>query len=286
MRRTARLDRVLRRFPRRRDESDSAHNGGRVLQVEPHGAVVVEDGETVVRKSFFGDDENTRRRIAATEFDRQSRFWRNLQGTDGISCPRPLELIDASRPQIRMEFARGQPISKHLRDVDLSSAELTWLADTLIRALASYVQSTDEPYYDFHLRNMLYDPVDRVVAFVDFGIPKRLEHSLDQLSGLSPFEISLGNLVAGTIFESARPRGFYRLRQHRQALRLCSAVLERALDGDGDLNIENVRRASDIAYGASVYWGPALRQGWYRLPGRLLARRLVVRRVVFGPCAT
>jgi hypothetical protein len=273
---------VLRRLRRRRDGSDRSHDWGRVLQVEPHGAVVVEEGGTIVRKSFFGEDQETLRKVAATEFERQDRFWRSLQGTDVISCPRPLELIDGSCPQIRMEFARGQPISRHLRDVDLSRAELTWLADTLVRALDRYVRSTNEPYYDFHLRNMLYDPVNQVVAFVDFGVPKRLEESLHQFRDLSPFEISLGNLVAGTVFESARPRSFYRLRQHRQALRLCSALLERALDGHaGEVKLRNVRRAANIAYMASVYWGPALRQGWYRLLGPVLARRLMVRDVVF-----
>jgi hypothetical protein len=280
----ARQARVLRRFRRRIDAPAHSYAAGRVLQVEPHGAVVVDDNQRIVTKSYFGDDRPTLLKVAATEFERQDKFWRSLQANDVISCPRPLELIEAPCPQIRMEFARGRPISTHLRDVELSPAELEWLADVLVGALASYVRTTKEPYYDFHLRNMLYSSSDRRVSFVDFGIPQRLEHSLHELGDLSPFEISLGNLVAGVVFESARPRSFYRLRQHRQALRLCSALLERSLDVDGGgVDLGKVRQAANVAYMASVYWGPAVRQGWYRLLGPLLARRFALRGVRFGP---
>lgn len=275
---------MLRRFRSASRQATWLEDGGRVLQVEPHGAVVVEDDEATVRKIYLGGDRAALRRVAATEFERQERFWTSVQSADVISCPRPLELIDESHPQIRMEFARGRPISRHVRDVGLSGAELEWLADALGRALACYVQTTNEPYYDFHLRNMLYDPERRVISFVDFGIPKRLERSLHEFNGLSPYEISLGNLVAGTIFESTRPRAFYRLRQHRQALALCSAVLERFLDRDGAaVDLAKVRRAADIAYNASAHWGPRLRHSWYRLLGPLLARRLVVNGVAFAP---
>jgi hypothetical protein len=278
---------VLRRFRGRIDEARDLHAVGRVLQEEPHGAVVVDENERIVTKTYFGDGSATLLEVAATEFKRQDEFWRSLRSNDVISCPRPLELIDRPCPQIRMEFAHGRPISTHLRDVELSRAELEWLAEVLVAALISYVRSTNEPYYDFHLRNMLYNPTDRVVSFVDFGIPKRLEHSLHELSDLSPFEISLGNLVAGALFESARPRSFYRFRQHRQAVLLCSALLERSLDVDtGGADLEKVRQAAHVAYRASVYWGSAVRQGWFRLLGRLLARRFVLRGVRFGPVGT
>ncbi|MDQ3432302.1 MAG: aminoglycoside phosphotransferase family protein [Actinomycetota bacterium] len=250
----------------------AAVHDGRVLQSQPDRLVLLEaDGETV-RKTFWDGELAVREQHAIREADRLGLFREALQSTPHASCPRPIDLVaEPDAYSVRMSLVRGLPLPLHLRTARLEADLLAHLSSTLASALLVYVETFDEPYCDFHLRNMIYEPRTGVVSFLDFGMPNRPWSPAD-LAALSPLEISLGNLIGSSMFESLRPRCWFRLRQHRQALALCWAVVERVsrLDhaagaaGTGDVSADGVQRAAHLAFDRAAFTGAWYRQLWYR----------------------
>jgi hypothetical protein len=234
----------------------------------------MEDGGSTVRKTFQGGDAARQYELAAREFEHLRLFSEALSDLDGARCPRPLELGAGPEPYVRMECASGVPMQEHLND-EVWPVELhERVGQVLKQALVRYVDTFNEPYWDFIFRNMFYDPKRHVVTFLDFGIPTAYEPRLEELARYSAIESSLGALIASSIFETGMPKKMLQRRRHRQALVLIAAVLERFLDtsGDVDLRIEEVRRTARIAYGLTENEGGLARQGWYRSCGRVLAR--------------
>lgn len=198
----------------------------RVLQEEPGRLVVVEPGGATVRKSFTDGKTTAARQAAAREFDHLARYHAALAGSPRARCPRPVELSTTDPPSVRMERVAGSCLAVHLARERLTDPELECLATVVVDALLVYVRTFAEPYYDLHLRNTALDPASGVVTFFDFGVPDAIQPDLlARMNRLAPLDVSLGNLLASTVFEAMRPRGVLRLRRHRQSLRLVEKVL-------------------------------------------------------------
>ncbi len=249
-------------------------SAARVLQREPGRTVTLEEGGATVRKAFHGDAAAVLAEQARREFDRMSRFTAALADVDLAACPEPLELGTVPEPFVRMTRAAGVPMQDHLARTTWTPDTHRRVADVLRRALVRYVETFDEPYWDFILRNMFYDPDTGMVTFFDFGVPALYEPAIADLERLSSLEVSLGSLLASSVFEAGRPRRLSRRREHRQAPLLARTVLVRCLDESHGLpvGIDGVAAAARITYGLAASDGGRLRRAWYRSGGRLLAR--------------
>lgn len=244
----------------------------KVLQGERDRVVVLEDGGTTARKTFYGSDSEVVDRLARREFDRLQRFAAALVGVDGAACPEPKELIPGSAPSIRMSLAPGSMVSDLLVR-PLGDDVLDRLADVIARASLVYVSTFDEPYFDLHFCNMFYDRSINVVTFVDFGFPYPNEELPAGLRRLTPLEVSVGNLIGSSVFESARPRIAHRRLQHRQALLLASLVAHHpAVVASGAVSPAGLLSAARVAYDRPAYRGGWYRRLWYRTAGGVLAR--------------
>ncbi len=246
----------------------------KVLQREPGRTVTLEDGGAGVRKTFHGDDTAFLAQLAWREFDRMGRFRAALDDVDLATCPKPLEVGALPEPFVRMELAAGVPMQDHLARTTWSTDMYQRVAEVLRQALIRYVQTFDEPYWDFILRNMFYDANTGIVTLFDFGIPVLYEPAIPDLERLSPLEVSLGSLLASSVFEAGRPRRLSRRREHRQAQVLARTVLMRCLLASDGLPIgsEGVARAARITFDLAASDGGWLRRTWYRSCGRLLTR--------------
>jgi hypothetical protein len=245
----------------------------RLLQREPGRTVTLEAGGTVVRKEFAGP---TAAAEAAREHDRLERFARAL-GTDGRArCPRPLELGTGEPVFVRMERAPGESLTAHLGRRAWSQDEVDRLADVLAGAVRIYVDALAEAYFDFHLRNMTYEPAAGRVWFFDFGIPSNFPPDLvGRLRELPPLDVSVGNLLGSTVFEASRPRTVLQRRRHRQSFLVAEAVRTR-------LPVEPaaVGWVARAAWDAAAADGGPLASAWYRSAGGLVGLRM--RRAAFG----
>ena len=255
-----------------------------VLQREPGRTVTLEADGSTVRKTFHGDDLWSLGQLAAREFERMSAFHDVLQDVDGAACPAPLDLVLHPEPYLRMERAAGMPLQDHLAQNVWEPERYGRVAGIMASALLRYVGTFAEPYWDFILRNMFYDPAAEAVTFLDFGIPTIYEPILAELRTTHPVDVSLGGLVASSVFEAARPRRLVRRLEHRQAPQLALAVLERCLeDPDGlDVSGEGVRKAAHAAYGVAGSGGPWSRRLWYRGVGPVLAPPSKIDRLCSG----
>jgi hypothetical protein len=249
--------------------------GVQVLQQEPGRTVALEDGGLIVRKTFHGADRAQLAQMAAREIDRMARFREALDGIDSATCPRPVELGGGPEPFLRMERARGVPMQDHLASEPWDRARYDRVGHVLREALTRYVETFGEPYWDFILRNMFYDPGRDLVTFLDFGVPTIYLPALDRLARHAPMEVSLGGLVASAVFESARPRRMRRRLEHRQAATLAAVVLERCLAASDGLPLSRagVHTVAFTTYGLAAAGGGWGRRQWYRWYGATLGRQ-------------
>jgi hypothetical protein len=248
--------------------------GERILQQDAHRVVTLEEDGLTVRKTYRGGDPVALLALAQREYERLDRFSRALASVPGATCPAPLQVADGSHPSIRMRRASGERLSDRLRRRADEPADLTRLADVLAASLVVYVSTFGEPYYDFHFRNMLYDPSAGEVTFLDFAVPEHLVAARERLDRLSPVEVSLGNLMGSSLFESIRPRHVLRPVAGRRTLELAARVIEVVVRSAGDLRptAGGVKEAMSIVFLESVMWGPPSHRLWYRPFRPLLVR--------------
>jgi hypothetical protein len=246
-----------------------------VLQRQPGRTVVLEAGGQVVRKTFHGDDAGSLEQLATREFERMVRFSTALADVTAVTCPTPIELGAGPEPYVRMGRAAGVPMQSYLGTTTVDAERSASLADALGRGLIRYVETFAEPYWDFILRNMFYDERTGLVTLLDFGVPVIYAPALADLERHSPFDVSLGGLVASSVFEAARPKRFWRRLEHRQAFSLASAVTRRLLETPGAPGVTpvGVRTVAEVTYGLAETSGGRLLQGWYRLCGSKIAGR-------------
>ena len=240
----------------------------------------MEPGGKVVRKTFSSLPPEEARRQARWEYERLHSLAAAIRDVPGAASPQPLELVSEPVPGIRMERLRGEPL------VDVLAGSVTdpgWrqaLATTMVRALRAYVDAVGEPYPDFQFNNMLWDGPSRVLGLVDVGQPDR---GRPLPGGTSPFEAGMANLVASTVFQSARPRWLGRRRQHRQAVALCAETVAIAMAGPDGLDPGRLRAAARASYVREAYGGGVLASAWYGSVGYVAGRRVTAPGLKFGP---
>jgi len=242
-----------------------------LLQKEPGRVVALEDGGAVVRKTYTDGDPDDLRAAAAREFDRIGTFRDVLQRCDGATCPAPLELSLDLPPYVRMTRAAGIPLEDCLNREVWPMERLNPLGDIICRAARRYVDTFDEPYWDFILRNMLYDPCEHVVTFVDYEIPAACRPLVGDFARFSPLAFTLGTLVASAIFEARRPKRMVRRRCHRQASILVRAIIRSFFNSSDspEPGVEQIREVALIRYGMDTSAGGRVRHAWYGAAARL-----------------
>lgn len=240
--------------------------GERLLQEGPGRRIVVEAGGTV-RKTFTGADAQ---RTAAAELARLTRFAAALADVPGVSCPRPLGPVEDPGPGYRMSWVDGVDLCEHLRR-PVPPAELDRLGRTIGAVLRTYVEAVGEPYTDLKLGNVLVGR-DGALAFCDVGLP---DGAVPPLDATGAAEVSVGNLLASLLFDSARPGWFWRRRVHRQSAVLAAALVAGFADAGRPLDPDALRAATDQAYRRITFDRRSpLRTAWYATAGRLLGIRL------------
>jgi SAM-dependent methyltransferase len=256
-------------------------DGGRILRTGPDRVIATNRDGTVVEKSFLGDDTEARRRDAQQEFDRLGQLDAALAQVPGSTTARPLELLPGPPPTIRMDYVAGRPALDVLRAGPLSADRLAGIAATAARALTSYIDVSGEAYFDFQFDNMLFDEPSATVAFIDLGRP----HGSDEAASETlPLDASLGNLVGSTIFQSARPKWLFRREQHRQAVQLCTAIVERVAGAAPEqVSAVGIRQVAEDTYRRCAFQGNWPKQLWYLTGGYVVARRMQLRGARFGP---
>lgn len=254
--------------------------GEHVLQAESGRRVVREAGGRTVRKTFSTGPAAQRERTAADELSRLARFAAALADVPGASCPRPLGAVGGREPGYRMSWVEGEGLVLHLARRALREEDLARWGRTIAAALRAYVASVGEPYEDLKLDNILVAP-DGTLAFVDMGLPqgRRPEARVG-----SPFEVSVGNLLASVVFESARPRWLLRRRLHRQSVAVAAAVVTALAEHGQPLRGDLVADAARGAYLRSTFdRGSWVRSIWYGTVGRAVGRRVRTNGAVIGP---
>lgn len=248
--------------------------GVQILQHEPDRTVMLEPGGAVVRKVFHSEDPGASRESAEREFGILRRFNDALSDVQSSTCPRPLELGQGDDVYVRMERASGLPMQAHLNRRDWPPGMDHELAAVLREGLVRYVETFDEPYWDFIFRNMFYDAEQRLVTFLDFGFPPLYLPMLDELNRRTPIEVSLAALVTSAIFEAGRPKRMIRRREHRRAFRLASMTVHDVAShpAAGTVSIDAIRESASGLYALAAGGGGRLRREWYLRLGALLAR--------------
>ena len=234
-----------------------------VIQREGDRHVRVEADGTVT-KTFAGQNAQEE---ANREADRLRRFRAALDGVDGATCP---ALLHVDGPPWRVNMARvpGVALSDRLAGSLLTDAELGAIAAVLAAGVTCYVRTFAEPYYDFHLRNVVSDAATNTLAFVDFGVPAELEGALPMLDGHDPLEVSLGNLVGSTVFEAARPRSVRLPRANRaQSFHLAREVVDSFMGST--VTSSGVAAVARLSYRQSARRGSLPRRLWYLARGDL-----------------
>ena len=250
-----------------------------ILQQGARHTVALERRAGLVRKTFHGGAAADDRAAAEREYDRLLRFSEALRGHPMIACPRPVELsLSSSPPYVRMQRAPGVPMVDYLQHHTLAEPTRRVLAETLAHAVAVYVDTFEEPYWDLHFRNMLVDPVRHQVVLLDFDIPEPVGRRRDLLGSTPSLDVSLGNLVGSTIFNASRPNQLRRGRLHRQSIVLAAETVDACLRDQGTRSRRppqerTVAETARVCYWLSAGSGTRLRRWWYRTAGHVLARR-------------
>ena len=235
-----------------------------------------------MRKTFHDGPQAVGARLAQEEFARLERFAAALEDVPGAACPPPLELLSGP-PGLRMAHAPGANLFALLGDRLIDATACERLAAPIAAGVVAYVGALGEPLPDLKFDNLLYDAATDTVTFVDLGAP---QDAVAPAPGLSPYEISGGDMLASVVFQSARPRHVLDRRRHAQSVALAVAVV-RALRaaGAGPLRDAELAAATTAAYRRCTFGRSAQRSTWYATAGYALGRRIALGSVTVGPAA-
>jgi serine/threonine protein kinase len=253
-----------------------------VLQKGFGRRVVREADGSTVRKTFHSGSLADRQRTAAEELSRLIRFSAALADVPGASCPVPSGPVLEPEPGYRMSWVAGEDLVDHLDRRVLPEEDLAEIGRTIARALVAYVSAVAEPYWDLKLGNILLRP-DGDLVFVDFGPPQ--DHEVPP-GPETPYETSVGNLLANLVFESARPRSFLHRRMHRQSAGVAATLVDALREGGQPLREEVLLAAAQRAYRRSTFGRRSLaRTAWYATAGRAIALPVRTAAGVVGPAS-
>ena len=197
---------------------------------------------------------------AAGEYERLERFTTALAGHPHLRCPTPIEL-DAHAGAITMTWCTGRPIGQILADPSATPIDTDHVVDQIIAGLETYVATFAEPHPDFTLANILYDPVTRIASFVDLTPVE-----IGSADRRTPFEVSLGFLVAVASYETVRPATWWNVAFGRRVDHLSARLLRRLAERHR-LRPDLVRRVADARFDILRGFGSPLRRLWYATVG-------------------
>lgn len=233
-----------------------------------------------MRKTFQDGPRAEDERRARAELGRLERFAVALADVPGAACPQPLELL-SDPPGLRMAHAPGANLFELLGRRRFDAGARERLATTMAAAVVAYVGALGEPLPDFKFDNLLYDEATDTLTFVDLGAP---QDALAPEPGLSAYEISVGDMLASVVFQSARPRNALHRRQHAQSVALAVAVVcALRAAGAAPLRDPELVRAQATAYRRCAYGRSARRNAWYTVAGPVLGRRIALGSATVGP---
>ena len=179
------------------------------------GSVYLEDEGDVVRKVYTTGNLEADLACARREFEYQKKYWDSLEewSPAGVRCPRPIEITDRAPVIFRMEACSGVRLQDYLTASNREDAELQAIARSVAHGLVIFFDTFNEAHHDFHFANLLYDPLQGTVTFIDFGKGLLLDTVDPRILSLPPLEFTLGWALGYHIYEDSRPatllRGTY-----------------------------------------------------------------------------
>lgn len=121
----------------------------------------------------------------------------HLDGTSfeewAIRSPRLLYSSDSPLALV-MNSVPGQPLHQYLRSHDMCSSEMETIAEVILSALQVY-WTQGEIYGDLNLKNILFEPEEMTLAFVDPGMPLEYYRCDKVVSEWSPMSRDLAYLL-------------------------------------------------------------------------------------------
>ena len=192
------------------------------------------------------------------------------------TCPEPLGATEDGTG-LRMARVDGVELLDELAAdrVDVQAA-----AVTIAAALIAYVEAVGESYRDLKLGNLLRAG-DGTLIFLDVGEP---QDAGPAAPGDSPYEISMGNLVASLIFESARPKRLARRAQHRNSAALAVALAGELRARGAALRADRLAGAARRDFVRSTFGRRSpVRTAWYATVGYVAGTRVALPDAPVGP---
>lgn len=236
-----------------------------VLQREPHG-VVVADGDTV-RKTYLGPDAAVR---AEGEHRRLLALSDALRTSERLTCPAPLAFDPGPPPTLTMTRLRGMPADTLVGAGTLARDTATALGRAAAELARLHEVATGEPYHDLHLRNLLVDPATGTVGALDLADPAELAGRLGPRRSMPAVAAALANLVAGVLFDAARPRSLRQPSARGRQLAVATDAVRAAAVAPAVL--DDLVREAAATYRHLTKAGGPIRRLWFATLGRALAR--------------
>ncbi len=182
---------------------------------------------------------------------------------DLVSTPIPIE-FEPDIPLIQMEACEGMSLAAYIRSHSLGATNLEALAERIWFGIRTIPTATAEPTYGLWPDNILFDRDANRVTFVDFITGERRVN----VTSASMAALTLGGFLGPALYELSRPTRWFRPLANIRIVRLCRAVLARALR-DGE-SLTDIAEATRQVYAVCSSSGSAERQAWYGHVGRLL----------------
>jgi hypothetical protein len=161
--------------------------------------VSLEPSGRYVTKTYSHTQACCNRGFILQEFEYLQRLSRALSHCRHIRCPQPIE-YDLERCSLRMEYCRGVRLDRYIAQLSARHDRelIVFIANSLISVMSMYINEFDEPYYDFGLHNIIFDPDAIILHVYDLTETKLIDCT-------NSHEVTLGNFLSTSIYHSIRP---------------------------------------------------------------------------------
>jgi hypothetical protein len=176
----------------------------------------------------YHDGIEDRKNTARKEYQRLVNATNAFRILDRIQSPTPIELY-LDPPAIRMGRCFGTPLLRYLIEHRHVYTEQSDLVRLLSDGIISYVNGCDEGLPDCSIRNLLYDPQNGVLSFLDFS-PSSRQPGVDHVNHAIIF--SIGSLISSTLYECLLPSSFAVVSSWPRIIFIILAASDRVLTVD------------------------------------------------------
>ena len=222
-----------------------------------------------VKKIFLNGSAEEKLKQASYEFKQLKRLTHKIKNMkiSGISCPKPIAVVEGSEPGIIMENCSGIELHKYFLNNNVSRLELVSIAFRLCHAVISYVDEFDEPYWDFCGQNILYDEIKDELTILDFNEP---DFKYDKSLSCQNLTVSLGNFVGWELYQLSRPKNFFSRFFKSKTYRELSELLIVQVKNQGEITIGDLQDVISFTYTRLSNKGNIKRKFWYKSMGYLV----------------